>query len=201
LRAADVVAAVEAGRDAPCHACGSVLCGHEVVMNLVAGNSSRPLCVPCLTAHLQRETGEFLGQLRALVARTECYAAGWRHADQDERARRSSAACRVAAFGACAAAPQPGPPVTDGEPAADERWDAGDMSCGELVLELKLRLTGLAPGSVLAVRATDAGAAQDLPAWCRLAGHRLVLARGEMYWIRRRGAAATPAERTTREKE
>jgi tRNA 2-thiouridine synthesizing protein A len=109
----------------------------------------------------------------------------------------------VVAFAARAPArgPLPRAAAPDGDPAADEHWDAADMSCGDLVLELKLRLAALAPGAVLAVRATDAGAVQDLPPWCRLAGHRLEHARGEMYGIRRPGAAAAPADRTTREKE
>jgi tRNA 2-thiouridine synthesizing protein A len=56
----------------------------------------------------------------------------------------------------------------------EAEWDAGDLGCGELVIELRFRLAELPPGSTIRVRATDTGAAEDLPAWCRMTGHRLV---------------------------
>jgi tRNA 2-thiouridine synthesizing protein A len=52
-------------------------------------------------------------------------------------------------------------------------WDAGDLGCGDLVLELRNRLRELPAGAVLAVRATDPAAPVDLPAWCGLCGHTL----------------------------
>jgi len=71
------------------------------------------------------------------------------------------------------------------EPEHDDAWDAGPMGCGELVLELRFRLQALAPGAVLKLTATDLGAPEDLPAWCRLTGHALVLQRHPDYWIRK----------------
>ncbi|HEX7126085.1 MAG TPA: sulfurtransferase TusA family protein [Thermodesulfobacteriota bacterium] len=71
---------------------------------------------------------------------------------------------------------------------ADAEWDAGDLGCGELVLELRRRLRAM-PGRVLAVVARDPGAPADLPAWCRMTGHELVRqdpASGR-YWIKARG--------------
>jgi len=65
-------------------------------------------------------------------------------------------------------------------------FDAGDMGCGDLVLELRGRLSEIAPGAVLAVRAVDPGAPGDLPAWCRVTGHTLVHHDPPLYWIRRR---------------
>ena len=65
-------------------------------------------------------------------------------------------------------------------------YDAGDMGCGELLIELRVRMRELAPGQVLRVRATDAGAPQDLPAWCRVTGHALLRQLPPDYWIRRR---------------
>ena len=56
----------------------------------------------------------------------------------------------------------------------DAEWDAGDLGCGELVIELRFRLAELAPGGTIRVRAMDTGAAEDLPAWCRMTGHRLL---------------------------
>lgn len=71
----------------------------------------------------------------------------------------------------------------------DDRWDAGDMGCGELVLELRTRLLAM-PGRVLKVLATDAGAPQDIPAFCRLTRHELLRAAAPEYWIRARTPAA-----------
>jgi tRNA 2-thiouridine synthesizing protein A len=79
--------------------------------------------------------------------------------------------------------------MTNGEHdnlAADAEWDAGDMGCGELVLELRLRLKAMAPGSILKVTARDLGAPEDLPAWCGMTGHTLLKAQHPEYWIRRR---------------
>jgi tRNA 2-thiouridine synthesizing protein A len=69
-------------------------------------------------------------------------------------------------------------------PAAE--WDAGDMGCGELVLELRQRLRPMRPGQILKLTARDPGAPEDLPAWCRLTGHRLVVAAHPVYWIGRK---------------
>lgn len=68
----------------------------------------------------------------------------------------------------------------------DDAWDAGDMGCGELVLELRGRMLALAPGAVLRLTARDPGAPEDLPAWCRMTGHVLVRAEHPLYWIRRK---------------
>jgi tRNA 2-thiouridine synthesizing protein A len=73
-----------------------------------------------------------------------------------------------------------------GDPPADAEWDAGNMSCGELVMELRRRLRALAAGSVLRVVARDPGAPEDLPAWCRLTGHSLLAQRHPVYWVRRK---------------
>ncbi|MFM7150618.1 MAG: sulfurtransferase TusA family protein, partial [Gemmataceae bacterium] len=63
---------------------------------------------------------------------------------------------------------------------------AGDMACGDLVLALRLRLQGLAGGSVLQVTALDPAAPEDLPAWCRLTGNTLIHFDHPRYWIRRK---------------
>ena len=67
----------------------------------------------------------------------------------------------------------------------DLEWNAGEMSCGDLVLELRRRVRE-APGRVIKVIALDAGAPADLPAWCRMTGHALLAhdAQLKAYWIR-----------------
>ena len=68
----------------------------------------------------------------------------------------------------------------------DFEWDAADMGCGELVLELKRRLDRMRAGQILRVTARDPGARADMPAWCRLTGHRLLSEEHPVYLIRRR---------------
>lgn len=69
---------------------------------------------------------------------------------------------------------------------SDVEWDAGDMGCGDLVLELRARIERLAPGRVLKLTARDPGAPADIPAWCRLTGHALVSEQPPIYLIRRK---------------
>ena len=69
---------------------------------------------------------------------------------------------------------------------ADAAWDAGDLGCGDLVLQLRFRMEALPPGAVLRLVALDPGARADVPAWCRLTGHALVTAEHPVYFIRRK---------------
>lgn len=71
------------------------------------------------------------------------------------------------------------------EPQAPERWDAGAMGCGELVLELFFRFQALPSRGVLELTAHDPGAPEDLPAWCRMSGHELIAAAHPHYRIRK----------------
>lgn len=71
-------------------------------------------------------------------------------------------------------------------------WDAGDLGCGELVLELRTRLKGM-PGQVLRLIARDPGAPEDIPAYCRMTGNELLHTdpAAATWWIRAR-SEATP---------
>jgi len=94
--------------------------------------------------------------------------------------------------------------MTEGFVRFDEEWDAGDLGCGELVLELKMRLDRMPAGRVVRLIARDAGAPADLPAWCRLTGHTLLREQHPVYLIQRKHpsggqgpqptGAAAPAE-------
>ena len=71
---------------------------------------------------------------------------------------------------------------------ADAFYDAGDKGCAAGPLdEIAAQMRRLAPGQTLEIRATDPSVTNDLPAWCRLAGHELVTHQGDRYLIRRRG--------------
>ena len=69
---------------------------------------------------------------------------------------------------------------------ADAHWDAGDLGCGELVLELRRRLELMQPGQLLELVAYDVGARADVPAWCRMMGHTLIADEHPVYRIRRK---------------
>ena len=69
---------------------------------------------------------------------------------------------------------------------SDVEWDAGELGCGELVLELRMRLAAMRPGQTLRLVALDPGARQDMPAWCRMTGHTLVSEAHPVYVIKRR---------------
>jgi len=93
--------------------------------------------------------------------------------------------------------PLSSPPIAGGEatPAGasaektvfDSDWDAGDLACGELVLELRLRMRKLDNGQVLRLTALDPGAPADIPAWCRMTGHHLLHSdpAAHLYFIQR----------------
>ncbi|HEY9685182.1 MAG TPA: sulfurtransferase TusA family protein [Oculatellaceae cyanobacterium] len=56
----------------------------------------------------------------------------------------------------------------------DTHYNAGEMGCGELVIELRRLFRNLKTGQVICVTATDPGAVEDIPAWCRMTGHKLI---------------------------
>lgn len=68
----------------------------------------------------------------------------------------------------------------------DYQWDAGQMGCGELLIELRQRLSKMKSGELLRLIAYDTGAVEDLPAWCNLTGHRLVKAAHPEYLIEKK---------------
>ena len=75
--------------------------------------------------------------------------------------------------------------MPEASPPVDEEWNAGDLGCGELVLELRERLGRMRLGQIIKVTARDPGAPADMPAWCRLTGHTLVHMEHPVYLIRR----------------
>ena len=66
---------------------------------------------------------------------------------------------------------------TTAEPRHDAEWNADELACGELVLELMLHIKTIEPGRVLKVTTDDPGAPQDIPAWCNLTDNVLLAQR------------------------
>lgn len=57
--------------------------------------------------------------------------------------------------------------------------DARRMFCPMPVIRTQDRVAQLQPGDLLEVVASDPGVINDIPAWCRINGHRVVETREE----------------------
>jgi TusA-related sulfurtransferase len=55
--------------------------------------------------------------------------------------------------------------------AADVVVDARRLLCPMPVIRAQAAVRNMVAGQILAVRVTDPGALQDIPAWCRVQGH------------------------------
>ncbi|MEZ5974284.1 MAG: sulfurtransferase TusA family protein [Planctomycetota bacterium] len=183
LRAEDVIAWAEDQWGQPCR-CGQALIGQDAVLSLLLGYKNAPACIPCLAQAQGEAPGALVHRALAHIARLDCYKAGWRHSEQRlAEAGESRPPYLPTAPISVAAAPTA---AASAAPNVQDTWDAGDMGCGDLVLELRTRLAQLEPGGVLQVRATDPGAPGDLPAWCRVTGNALVFHEHPLYWIARK---------------
>lgn len=72
-------------------------------------------------------------------------------------------------------------------------YDFGEMSCGELLIELLKALRPIAPGALFELRSLDPAAPVDIPAWCRLRGHTLLTRAGgpdKTYYLLRKGGTS-----------
>lgn len=187
---------VDALRGLRCPECERSLCGHELLFNIASG-TQRPLCACCLAQSMGTTPIELRNHLSAHFQRRDCYGEVWTLETCREGflagelpaclwpPNESASAERPVAVGTETDAPEAAnASVADLVP--DDVWDAGDMSCGELVLTLRLRMIGLPARAVLKLTSRDAGAKEDIPAWCRLTRHRLLLERHPDYWIQRK---------------
>ncbi len=171
-----------------CKRCGSVLCHHEALFSISMGFKNAPLCCACLANEVEREPVQMRDELWSFIVHRPCHRAGWAWANREEGYEPGTLpAClwpspRQAGerYREVAAVEKPN------EPNESETWDAGDMGCGDLVLELRTRLRAMKPHQVLRITATDPGAPEDIPAWCRLTGHTLLKAEHPEYWIERK---------------
>lgn len=187
-RTRELLATLQQLTGVACAACGGRLCGHEAVLSVVLGYRNRPHCAGCLGAALAEPSPAMCERALQWVLRRECFLRGWLWASAVEGfPQETRPPCLFPPSRAAdAVSVSAGAAVPDAALEPDDTWDAGDMSCGDLVLELRLRLRGMAPGAVLAVRATDPAAPIDIPAWCGLTGHTLLHSRHPDYAILRR---------------
>ena len=165
----------------PCPECSGSLRAHEVLMSIALGCRNAPRCLRCLATTFDRDVAFIQPLLMEYVNRRECYRIAWQWANEHAEAgitSHSNEPLAVLTFS-----------QTRGltpDTVANVEWDAGDMGCGDLVLELRLRLQSMRTGDTLKLSARDPGAPQDIPAWCRLTGHTLLRAHHPTYWIKRK---------------
>jgi tRNA 2-thiouridine synthesizing protein A len=171
-----------------CAGCRAGLCSHQVLMNIAMGFGDNPRCLHCLAVALERHVDELRESLIAYLQQKECHQTAWAWADRHEGVPASGwRACLNFEEGAPNSALKPAHHVRKSGPLkVAVAWDAGHMGCGDLVLELRLRLQSMRPGEIIKLCARDPGAPEDLPAWCRLTGHVLLRAQHPVYWIERR---------------
>jgi tRNA 2-thiouridine synthesizing protein A len=181
---------LERHADAACAACGGRLCGHLVLFSIALGLKDSPRCLACLATGLSRSADELGEQLTDYIQRRECYRNAWEVANRREGVEPNKYPPCVWPQGGPKGIRQTQerakPQAADGPVTVAASWDAGHMGCGDLVLALRGRLLALPPGDVLKVTALDPAAPEDLPAWCRLTGHRLLRAEHPDYYIQRK---------------
>jgi tRNA 2-thiouridine synthesizing protein A len=189
-RTAALQATVAAVGQQPCARCGAALCGHAALLAVVTGYKHRPHCPACLSAALHDTVATVAERAWQWISRRDCFLHVWTRATANEG---HGAVDRPPCLFPSPTAPMPpAPPLVPAHslsrhlPAAAGEWNAGDLGCGDLVLELRTRLRELPPGAVLHVTATDPAAPVDLPAWCGLCGHTLVHASHPEYFIQRK---------------
>jgi len=168
-------------RGSRCKECAASLCGHETLMSLVAGCKDSPRCLSCLSRLMGRGREEVRDHLLGYIMSRPCRHAGWLWANQEEGTQPTALPmCLWPPAGVALKESKPAQIMivsTDcpgPNPVPDTDWDAGNMGCGELVMGLRMRLQSMKPGQILKLTATDAGVPEDLPAWCRLTGHKMV---------------------------
>ncbi|MFV1992993.1 MAG: sulfurtransferase TusA family protein [Acidiferrobacterales bacterium] len=55
-----------------------------------------------------------------------------------------------------------------------KKLDVSNLLCPMPVIRTQDKVVTMAPGEKLEIVCTDPGALHDIPAWCRINGHRLV---------------------------
>jgi len=82
---------------------------------------------------------------------------------------------------------------TQGHLGSEVFYDFEDMSCGDLLIALMKAMRPLSPGTLVEVRALDPGAPIDIPAWCGMVGHTLLVRAGgpaRVHYLIRKGGAS-----------
>lgn len=78
----------------------------------------------------------------------------------------------------------------------DHHVAAGAKGCGELLMVLQREIRRLQPGQVLRVETSDPAAPEEIPAWCRLQGHRYLgqeqVDGNDVYYVQKGSGSPAP---------
>ena len=194
LKIEELLRALKQLQEYICSGCGAAICGHEALMSLTMGFKDAPRCWSCLADALGYGKEALRDHIFAYIAHRSCHYEGWQWANREEgyelgklpnclwpeaSADRGEQEWRIPDSREI--------PGSNIDSDYDSEWDAGNMGCGDLVLQLRNKINVLKPGQILRVKATDSGAPEDLPAWCRMTGHTLIGFQHPVYLIRRKG--------------
>jgi tRNA 2-thiouridine synthesizing protein A len=182
-------------RENHCADCSAPICGHEALMSLTMGYKDAPRCWPCLASALGYGREALRDHIFAYISHRPCHYEGWQWASNEEGFESGARPGCLWPNNSSDNSEQEWnlsnqtlheTPTSHIDSTVDVTWDAGNMGCGDLVLELRNRISILKPGQLFKLIATDSGAPEDLPAWCRMTGHTLVSLHHPIYLIRRK---------------
>jgi tRNA 2-thiouridine synthesizing protein A len=69
----------------------------------------------------------------------------------------------------------------------DDVFDALELGCGQLLLDFRMHIRPLPDGARVMLATRDIASPREIPAWCRLTGHRLVAQSHPYYLIMKNG--------------
>jgi tRNA 2-thiouridine synthesizing protein A len=180
-------------REAPCQECGTVICGHEALMSFALGFKDEPKCWTCLAHAMGHQKEVLRDHVFAYIRHRSCHHEGWRWASREEGYDPEKPPnCLWPANSAWEVNHELSDSTLSEKQIInigtdyDVEWDAGDTACGDLLLELRIRMQSLQPGQILKLIATDSGASEDIPAWCRITKHSLLYSQHPVYLIQRK---------------
>jgi tRNA 2-thiouridine synthesizing protein A len=180
-------------RERRCTVCDTAICGHEALMSLAMGFKTAPQCAACLSASLGHSRETLRDRLSSFITSRNCYNEGWLWANREEGIEPGVLPpCLWPTVPPATNQDAETVPAENGNGAEgsasdfDAEWDAGDMGCGDLVLELRTRVNPMQSGQVMRLLAANPGAREDIPSWCRLTGNVLITSRHPVYVIRKK---------------
>ena len=186
---------IKSSKGRPCDECGGSICGHEALMSLTMGFKDAPRCWSCLAAAMGYEREALRDHIFAYIAHRSCHYQGWQWASREEGFEPGQLPRCLWPAASTGNTDQEWKlsnsvlnemPIPGVDSNYDAEWDADNIGCGDLVLELRNRINTLKPGQIFKLRALDSGAPEDLPAWCRMTGHTLIGSQHPIYLIKRK---------------
>lgn len=178
-----------------CAECRAPVCDRQAVISRVLGGGEVARCLDCLGRTLGSTPEQLCQLVGRYLAQRECHRKAWLAARPC--GREGQAPCCPSRLECSASPPDwfraelfraPEPEL----PEPDAVVDAEESGCGDLMVLLMRSIRRLPAEGVLQLIARDPGAAEDIPAWCRLTGHLLLAGRtgpdGATYYIRRKPA-------------